>query len=635
MPITRSIPFLAVWLLTFGCSLLDVPSLMAQHPAGAAPAYTRWSVLPLFVDFGHLDASTQSLLSRAAVPARMDRHDIPTLTVKSDFQRGDYRVVNGEALNAEPLYAGSEAPLVNRDQLIASYSNLLSAHKIGHEILARWFDRDEAGHFSVYGTFAERAGYDAAEVERLRGQGSILENAALMEEAARLVDQTYVLVTDLEYLETMAQYYDRVGPSDQSLKGYRAAGQVHVFQLDFSDSIQQIFWHQLWSEPGSSASTAERKAAFEAMDFPFQYLTSFAVSGEGTKSKQAPDSKRVIAYGRWLLQTDEKLKEEAMEEFCAGLGESFLQERQQQARREAGITDEPGTLVQGKVTSLRPLSSDIGSREGLKQDASFYLIAEKEKRSGDTLRKKVGLVRVANLGQNDGVSLAPEATTFYQLSGKAPAVGMSLEQAPMLGLELSYNHERSLRGGMSGPSLRLDFPFLRLLSGPNPSRLGVYSSFHLDLTANTRPEIEADRTFVSELSLISYSVNRGPNQTLYWRWAVGLTYEQYFLRKFHAVVNLGYADESTTALEGITYSLRLSQSMLELGGSLGYSLRPRVQLQGGLIYRGAADEPEIRYRDRIDEEYSASFAIPNTTYSDIFPGRGSALSAFFGLRFLL
>ena len=604
---------------------------MAQNPADAAPAYTRWSVLPLFVDFGHLDASVQSLLNRAAVPARMDRHDIPTLTVKSDFQREDYRVANGEA-----LHSGSEAPLVNRNQLIALYSDLLSERKIGHEILASWFDRDEAGYFSVYGTFAERAGYDAAEVERLKGQGSIRENAALMKEAAQLVDHTYVLVTDLEYLETMAEYYHRTRPSDQSLTGYWASGQVHVFRLDFSDSIQQIFWNQLWLEAGSPTSVvAERKAAFEAMSFPFQYVTSFAVSSQGTKSKQAPDSKRLIAYGRWLFQTKGKLQKEAVEAFCASLGAGFLSERQQEARRKAGITGEPGTLVQGKVTSLRPLSSDIGSREGLKQDASFYLIAEKEKRSGDTLRKKVGLVRVANLGQNDGVSLAPEPTTFYQLSGRAPRVGMSLEKAQLIGLEFSCNYERSLRGGMSGPSLRLDFPFLRLLSGRNPSRLGGYSSVHLDLTANTRPEIEADQTFVSELSLVRYSVNRGPNQTRYWRWAAGLTYEQYFLRKFHAVLSLGYADESTTGLAGLIYRLRLSQSMLELGGSLGFSLRPRVQLQGGLIYRGAVGEPAIRELNRPDQDDSVYLAIPNTTYSDIFPGRGSALSALVGLRFLL
>lgn len=196
--------------------------------------------------------------------------------------------------------------------------------------------------------------------------------------------------------------------------------------------------------------------------------------------------------------------------------------------------------------------------------------------------------------------------------------------------------ERGLSGGMSGPTLRLDLPFYTLFDGALAGRAGIYAAASLDLTPATRQDIDSSRVFYAELIPVTYIVREGENSTDFLRWSAGVLYEQSLGERLTLSANLGFCQESTTSLLGFVYDLSLRQNFWDLGARVGLSLHRNVQLQGGLNARFAMGAPAIVWDDPLSTtDNTASFSIIGAGYSDMFPGRGRAVSAFAGINFVI
>ena len=618
--------------------------------------FQRRAVVPLFVNFGNLDATAVGLLARDGTPEKVDAHEIPTLVIESNFQREDYLEEGqlsgiGNAYNTvqnlRNRLAGitggttkdtAEVPIVTNDSILAArYNALLMEKRIGNELIARWFDRNENGAFTVFGTFQERARYDADYATKLQALSTVRGLASLTDHADQLVNETYLLVVDIATVQTMEEVYNAQQAKSRPDRGFAASGKVHVFKLDFSDSIQSIFWNDLWIDASESPSAANeaRRQAFDEMRFPFTYVQSFPISGKGTQSKNPPESK--LLRMAWQRASDAELYAKCIRSISSGIAGEFVDVNSGigilASDRNAGTVTPLTFDVTGNIIATSPMiAARIGTKEGLKRNRTYFIMEDKQTGGGVQYSKRVGAVRVHTVADNKA-EMSSDSSLFYQIAGNEPYLGMFLREKKEIGFALSVGWEQGLRGGMNGVAVRGEYT-LPLTDAPYPGLLGAYAGVTFDMISANRPAFDTTRTFVGEGGVFAYAVERGNNTENYVRWGFGAVYEQYFARRFHYIAHLGYSNEGAIVASGLPYTLRLAQDQADIGIRGGISVHHSIQFQAGLQARIAVGAPRLVWSNSDDDDGSVTYKI-DARYGDIFPNRGAAVSATFGLRVLL
>ena len=635
--------------------------------------YQRIAVVPVMADFGDMPLNT--LRPVFSFPKRFDAHMIPSWVVPSGFQRDDYmeipqieevpaqpepegkgskliKRVKAEINNVVPTSASNSPadtvlrPVVNEEKRIALYHQMLMDQKIGNQILAKWFDRSPEGVLTIHNTFSKRAEYNATEADRQMANMKLRGLGSLSDHADRLVNRTYVIVGDMSHLVNKADSYNasNTKAEDRTEEGYTAGGTAMVFQLDFGDSIQSIFWNDLWvDETDDPAKIQARKEAFDNMNFPFVFVNSFPIGGSALQS--IPGSKRdqleqtagliegtlrqgkpgVVAATVGTRRTMPQLREACIQSFASGLPNNV----------HTYSCEFIDCTIRTNLTSVSPPAGFIGSREGLGRHHTYFLMEDIKRRNGSYFSKKVGAVRVLHVGQND--STTKVSSTFYQIAGAKPYKGMFLSEKKEAGINLGVGFERGLKGGMTGPTARAEISLSRILPmmSEKPHSLWVYGTATVDGGAGTRQDFTSSQTYFAR-DQYAYRTTAGPNKVLFFRWTAGLMYERYFWRNFHYNLNLGYGRESSTDLDGLLVDhLSPNQAMVDAGAKLGVSLTHSLQLEAGVVARMAIDSPYITENDPDDDEKPIRVPIESASYGDIFPGRGLTVSAVVGFKFLL
>lgn len=296
------------------------------------------------------------------------------------------------------------------------------------EMMAKWWNRDANGNF------------DISLIEE-RGARTIDDNMAIINNASatkridmtglQLISKSYVLFYDITYVETMEQYYNRVDadrresarknnkefkPVNRTKEGYRTGFSIQIFQLDFNDSIANHFYENYWSS--TEDMNSENIAKWNTARFPMKMIKTKTFTVSSTQSKES-------AYGRktmtQLLEvTPQKMEEEVM---------SYLSKKIDAFK------------VKAAVYTTEPLTSKIGTKEGVRLDQLYYIYEIKIDRKGNQKKTRKGAARVTELVNNQGVATGESKTsTLQQRGGSQLYSGMLLEHKEDKGLEFGIQY---------------------------------------------------------------------------------------------------------------------------------------------------------------------------------------------------
>lgn len=417
------------YIMVIGMLCLSLSNLMAQ------PEYSRNSITLMAIDFG--DRHNDIILSQ--FPALQPPEKFFNNAIKNPVlpTAGKKRPVNAEL----PELLQYMPP----DYLI----QLLEDQKVAQQILAIWFNRQADGSFNV-DLLKQRGLYNANDNDFKAASASKRGESTLMDMGLKLVNQSYVLVYDYFDVITMEEYYDSksIPAKERSSNGYKAKVKSYLFRLDFSEEVASDFFKNYWTT-SDDKDLAGKVKAFDLAKFKWIHVSNQRVESEATQF----NANQIAGLKK------QKPNEELIRNLLTDVMEKVTP--QMEARNDA-------FRVKAMVSSIHPISSKIGKKEGLSLDQRYFVYENRQRKDGTIYKKRMAVVKVMRVADNRQVTTGnSDVSQFYQIFGrKVDNMGMYLEQKNDAGLNLFLGYAPQ---GMSGYTARMDYFISKMLGGLVPA----------------------------------------------------------------------------------------------------------------------------------------------------------------------
>ena len=212
---------------------------------------------------------------------------------------------------------------------------LLSNNNIAQKVVGRWFNRDASGLMNM-DLIHERGGYGASYSDYQRSQNTVRGTAMLRDEGIELLQSTFVLVCDMDYIDqskgssifagilAVASAAAQVAGEVQKQNGHKDAGKqleaagdlgmagasvvadiggfrvkMHAFlyKLKWDDSMTQTMYNDYWADTTTELAEAQaRKAKFDGAGklFDLEYVGEYKESSTKTILKSWSNEDEVI-----------------------------------------------------------------------------------------------------------------------------------------------------------------------------------------------------------------------------------------------------------------------------------------------------------------------------------------------------
>jgi hypothetical protein len=291
-----------------------------------------------------------------------------------------------------------------------------------NKTVALWWGRDSKGNMSD-ALIQSRGKNTATDSDVIKDNAS--ENSRLGEMGYELLSKSYIAVYEITDIKTMDQYYDEVDvkararaekakkpftPVKRTEEGWRIDYDMQVLKLEWTDSLQTIFWENFWVDESTSSDRAARVSAFERNNFPLTYVTE--VSGLVT-STQSNDPNSYGAFNRRL----------SMEELLLRAAPDFQEDAIFQVSKQ--ITD---FRVRAPLFTIYPTTVKLGTKEGIYIEQRFYAYEQQLDKKGNKILKRKGVLRPTKIANNEGEATGESAASiFHQQGGKTLYQGMFVE----------------------------------------------------------------------------------------------------------------------------------------------------------------------------------------------------------------
>ncbi|RRO24322.1 hypothetical protein [Flavobacteriaceae bacterium 14752] len=319
----------------------------------------------------------------------------------------------------------------DQTELIEDYLNY---DGVARDLVARWFNRDENGHFNM-DLIAERGQYNASEIDFKVAQSSMRGKALLADAGKELISNTFVIVYDYKYTNKAKQAKKRKGflnavttvasivpggedvatiasaatvASDVVGKGYFVRTTSYLYRLVWNDEIAEEFYNNLWIDENSDDKS--KKEAFDNTNlFKLEYVGSEV-------------SRNNLQSTIFSSKSDQQLIEIAtIKAVDKNIGK--LQRGYEQFR------------VKTPLLSAEPIAAKIGLKEGVEKGDKFEVLEQVLNEDGTTSYERVTTIKVDKNNIWDNTYLAEEAgaetsqpyTVFKGNSNKV-APGMLIRQ---------------------------------------------------------------------------------------------------------------------------------------------------------------------------------------------------------------
>jgi hypothetical protein len=388
---------------------LCVLSLMALSEVYAQPSgrdtrevqsaiYRRSSIYTLMLDdAGLVKADTiKRSFEISPIPDKFNNHN---LSIRS-FVPSDYPIAPEERLSKSQNIgrtvgkslinhvSGGLVDTTDAADIPLKIERFLSANKIANGMVAKWFNRDENGNFSM-DLVAERGQYNASEMQAGIAKATVRGQSILADAGEELISNTFVVVSRFNYIskeevmgaakrglsliEKYGGQYAQIGAqigslvADVASKGYVIQTTSYLYKLSWNDSIAAVFYDEYWNDEESHVH--ERVAAFDNSDlFKFEYIgfdKAWAdVQSTIFTSKTEDDLIRIATV-------------KAIDAVIAKL----------QKQHDVFKTKTP-------LYTVDPLTAKIGLKEGLEKGDRFEVLEQTIDKDGRTKYVRKGIVRV-------------------------------------------------------------------------------------------------------------------------------------------------------------------------------------------------------------------------------------------------
>lgn len=554
--------------------------------------YSRSSLTFIMLEPGRMpfQGRLRSTMEDLEVPDKFNDNNISRRSLEiGRFERDNIMLFAQQSQNRQ-IVAGSGLDEIRKS---------LESERIANHVLAKWWSRKPDGTFGVE-LLQERGAYDATDAEVVAARAAKRGMARVMDAGEELINKSYILVFDFHDTKTMAQHYNEVDsrrretakrlnttftPVERTREGYRTDLAVHLFRIDFNDSVSAVFFQELWIDPATDdeQTQALKKKKFDEFHFPISYVTSVSTTQESSQLIE-------LKYGK---KSDEelftKLVEGSMDDVLFQLSTRYEDFR-----------------VRTAVYNTRPIRAKIGLKEGVSVDQRYFVYEYRLDARGEIYSVRRGVVRATNkITDNRQVATGEtQPSRFYQIAGRRIEPGMLLEQKNDFGLGLSFGYgiEEEIIG--SGLWLMLELNVSQTLgrSGSKPAP-GIKLFADMSFDGIDNPDLD--------MSLLSVSL--------------GLSKDLHIMRNVQLIPFAGFGFENVSAKEegeikisgNGEVTIKENDAILytifgSAGLRLGINLRHNVQLLGSATYiLGNYDSYEISKEELEDKDLILPMELQN------------------------
>ncbi len=332
--------------------------------------------------------------------------------------------------------------------------NKLYSNNVAKDLVKKWFNYDPYSGTMNMELIHQRGGYNASYEDLLRAENTERGVALLSEEGDELLQNTFVLVCDMDYydkaqtgqllsgllaassymLDAYAQEQYRKGDTDAAvysdlgstlamsgavvasdMGGFAVNMKAYLYRLKWNDELKEKMYSEYWSDDSYPMSERmDRKSKFESdrTNFGLEYIGMYRERSARTVFKSQNDLNKVIR------------------EVCAATINKGIENL---AKNYPVFKPKTSFYCDGSR-----LYAYIGTKEGVKTN-SKYEILETQKKKGEITYKRVGVAVPTAVWNNSKINFSSETdysqyqgTAFMLSKGKADDVcGMGLQMREM------------------------------------------------------------------------------------------------------------------------------------------------------------------------------------------------------------
>lgn len=303
-------------------------------------------------------------------------------------------------------------------------SDFLYKNAIARRLVAKWYNREKASGAFDMELISERGYYDASFRDIELSKQDIRGLARLADAGEELIQNTFVLVNDIYYvdkemqaekwgvaLEILGILLDAATGSESGLQdvgnfvkqieGFRVIVVSHLYRLNFTEDVMWNFYENYYYD-AQSVDSAKREAFDKSMDlFTLEYVDS-----------------QVVASGKTSIEgVNTDTPEQMIRKVCTrAIDKSIVQ---LQRKNEVFRVKTPLHSVEPTITAK------IGLKEGIDENSRFEVLLPNEV-DGRTKYERMGVIRPVRGMIWDNRYMAIEekaenatldATTFEVVSG--------------------------------------------------------------------------------------------------------------------------------------------------------------------------------------------------------------------------
>jgi len=513
---------------------------------------------------------------------------------------------------------------------------------IGREMVADQWSRDNEGNFD-YDALMKAAAYSATDADALKSSASADKGQVYTVIADKLLGKNYIISYTIEQIQSMQEYYDaqdksgretaaitkkEYKPVKRNREGWKVTFSYDVYRLMWNDSIQNIFYNDMYVDKSTTSNRNEKISNFNDAIFEMELMHSGIA---GASSTQSNDPERYKILKR-------KSMTELMQELAPSMQSSAIFSSSKKVE---------DFKLKAPILSKAPIKAKLGTKEGLYVDQRFFAYEYEIDKKGNEVKKKKAVVRAVKIANNDSIATGNSIpSTFRQQGGKRIYEGTLLEMKEDvgLGLTMGYIIKDQFVGGLHvGLDLRLTGITGKILS-PKVNKIlrswhmNAYLTYGFEGADNMRFD-DSNGITGSEISNAVWGSNSASTSSL----AFGFGFFRelritprsnlYLLPEF----GIGLYSFDMEGSDG--YRLNASNLYSTLGCGLVWQWSPAVSFifKPNLYMKG--DDPLFTYYDTEDEE-TTLYGYTGQEFVDTFPLTskfteilGNKVGLTFALRF--
>lgn len=340
---------------------------------------------------------------------------------------------------------------VDGKQKKSDIERILRKNNVGQKVVSRWFNRDNSGLMNL-DLIHDRGGYGAFHDDYQRTLHTVRGTATLRDEGVELLENTFVLVCDMEYAEqnkgfkigsilagagsivmgAMATYNMYQSVQAQSQGDYKGAAQkraasdlfntgskiaatgaaaladlskfrvnIHsyLYKLNWDQSRTATMFNTYWvDETTPSGERTRRTESFNNAHFGLDYVGDYAKASSKTKLVSCTDVDQVVL----------DVCDRSVSETVKALAQKFVVFRPRT----------PFYCENGMIYSY------IGTKEDVAPNKKYEIVKRSKAKNGKIEYKRIGVAKAQSPWQNTSISFDryfnPEmkGTAFYLTNGR-------------------------------------------------------------------------------------------------------------------------------------------------------------------------------------------------------------------------